>query len=60
MKLYAVYDCFDRQLSAATRYKTACNLRRVIREISRIGGLQAIIATPPFRIKEALKGGNNV
>jgi len=52
MKLYAVYDTFEKQLSAAMRYKKACIARRFINSMSRVGILQAIIAVPPFRIKE--------
>ena len=52
MKLYAVYDAFDRQLSATMRYRKAHETARHLNKISRYGGLQATVATPPFRVKE--------
>lgn len=49
---YAVFDHYNRQLSAGMSYKRALEAKKLIQDMSRTGFLQAIIAVPPFRVKK--------
>ena len=50
MKIYAVFDMLNRQISAGMKYAAAHKAKKTIEEISRCGFIQAIVATPPFRV----------
>ena len=49
---YAVFDHYNRQLSAGMAYKRALAAKKHIQDMSRVGILQAIVAVPPFKVKK--------